>query len=67
MSVRGYEVWKCAHESDVHILMGRDKAFSGIFSQRVLDSFGKYGNLCKTEKAANYIKLDWKTGTFQYL
>lgn len=55
---------KCGN---VHILMGRDKAFSGIFSQRVLDSFGKYGNLCKTEKAANYIKLDWKTGTFQYL
>lgn len=65
--VRGYEVWECAHNSKTQILMGRDKAFPGIFSQCVLDSFGKYGNLCKTEKAANYIKLDWETGIPKYI
>ncbi len=60
------DVWRCAKNSKVQILMGRDKAFKGIFSQHVLNSFGKDGNLYKTEDATHYIKLNWKTGHSEY-
>lgn len=66
LPVRTREVWKCAHNSKIQILMGRGKAFPGIFSQRVLDSFGKCGNLCKTEDAINYINLNWETDLSEY-
>lgn len=60
------DVWRCAKNSKVQILMWRDKAFKGIFSQHVLNSFGKDGNLYKTEDATHYIKLNWKTGHSEY-
>ena len=31
-----HDVWTCAQNSKAQILMGRDKAFNGIFSQKVL-------------------------------
>ena len=61
-----HDVWKCAKNSKAQILMGRDKAFNGIFSQKVLNSFGKHGNLHKTEDADHYIKLNWETGYSEY-
>ena len=44
--------------SRIQILMGRNNAYSGIYSQSVLDDFN---NICKVEDSENYIRIDWRT------
>lgn len=49
----------CAGSTRVQVLMGRDGAYSGVYSGKVL---GDFKNIEKTENAQKYISLDWKTG-----
>lgn len=54
----------CASNTKVQILMGRDGAYSGIFSSGVLKSFK---NICKTDEASSYIELNWKSGNVNFI
>lgn len=46
------------------LLMGRDGAYSGIYSQAVVNYWkGQPCGLDKTEDALHYLELDWATGT----
>lgn len=49
----------CAGSTRVQVLMGRDGAYSGVYSRKVL---GDFKNIEKTEGAQKYFSLDWKTG-----
>ncbi len=44
------------------ILMGRDKAYSGIYSQPVIDYWGNKKVLEYSEKAPHYLELFWANG-----
>ena len=44
--------------SRIQILMGRNNAYRGIYSQSVIDDFN---NIYKVEDSENYIKIDWIT------
>ena len=46
------------NNSKVQILMGRNHAYSGIYSPRVLKDFK---SIEKTEDAKHYIMIDWNT------
>ncbi|MCR5461175.1 MAG: hypothetical protein K6F51_15020 [Acetatifactor sp.] len=48
----------CASKSVCQILMGRNGAFKGIFSSKVLSDFP---NALITQNATNYIRIDWDT------
>ena len=39
--------------------MGRDGAYKGVYSRKVL---GDFKNIEKTEEVQKYLSLDWKTG-----
>lgn len=39
--------------------MGRDGAYKGVYSRKVL---GDFKNIKKTEEVQKYLSLDWKTG-----
>lgn len=49
----------CADLTKVQVLMGRDGAYRGVYSGKVL---GDFKNIVKTEKMQKYFSLDWKTG-----
>ena len=46
----------CADSSKKQVLMGRDHAYKGIFSQSVISDFN---HILKTEDAKHYIEVDW--------
>lgn len=48
----------CADSTRVQVLMGRDGAYRGVYSGKVL---GDFKNIEKTEKAQKYFSLDWET------
>ena len=49
------------------ILMGRDRAYSGIYSPIVISYWNKaVGGIIYTENAPHYVELDWKSGTVIY-
>lgn len=49
----------CADSTKIQILMGRDSAYKGVYSPRVLSEFN---NIKKTEDVKKYIKIEWNTG-----
>ena len=49
----------CADSTRLQVLMGRDGAYKGVYSRKVL---GDFKNIEKTEEAQKYLSLDWKTG-----
>ena len=49
----------CAELTSLQVLMGRDGAYKGVYSRKVL---GDFKNIEETEKAQKYFCLDWKTG-----
>lgn len=49
----------CARLTNLKILMGRDGAYKGVYSGKVL---GDFMNIEKTEDSQKYFRLDWKTG-----
>lgn len=49
----------CADSTRVQVLMGRDGAYRGVYSGKVL---GDFKNIEKTEEAQKYFSLDWETG-----
>lgn len=53
----------CGSNTKVQILMGRNQAYRGIFSKKVLNDFK---NIVKTEDAEHYIKLKWDTGIYTF-
>ena len=48
----------CADSTRVQVLMGRDGAYRGVYSGKVL---GDFKNIEKTEEAQKYFSLDWET------
>lgn len=48
----------CADSTRVQVLMGRDGAYRGVYSRKVLGDFKK---IEKTEEAQKYFSLDWET------
>lgn len=49
------------------VLMGRDGAYSGIYSKEVVDYWiGIKGALVITENAKQYVEMDWKDGRVVY-
>lgn len=52
------------NNSKVQILMGRNHAYNGIYSPRVLHDFE---HIEKTENASHYILIDWSTDSVKYL
>lgn len=51
----------CAAISELQILMGRDFAYKGIFSSKVISDFH---NLLKTEDAKRYIEIEWAGSSY---
>lgn len=49
----------CAVISEKQVLMGRNGAYQGVYSQSVLKDFK---DIQKTEEADKYIRLEWQTG-----
>lgn len=49
----------CAGAVRCCILMGRDGAYKGVFNRKI---FWDFPNIVKTEDAAQYIIIEWKTG-----
>ena len=49
----------CADSTRLQVLMGRDGAYKGVYSRKVL---GDFKNIEKTEEVQKYLSLDWKTG-----
>lgn len=49
----------CADLTRVQVLMGRDGAYRGVYSGKVL---GNFKNIEKTEETQKYFSLDWETG-----
>ncbi|MDE7322600.1 MAG: MBL fold metallo-hydrolase [Lachnospiraceae bacterium] len=50
---------ECACKTGIQILMGRNGAYRGIYSQKVLSGFGK---IVKTEDAPKYVRIEWESG-----
>ena len=48
------------------ILMGRDRAYSGIYSSVVTSFWSGLGCLEYTEKAQRYLELNWADGGVAY-
>lgn len=48
----------CADSTRVQVLMGRDGAYRGVYSGKVLRDFK---NIERTEEAQKYFSLDWET------
>lgn len=49
------------------ILMGRDEAYSGIYSKEVVDHWSRINRaLVITENAQQYVEMDWKDGSVLY-
>lgn len=48
----------CADSTRVQVLMGRDGAYRGVYSGKVL---GDFKNIEKTEEVQKYFSLDWET------
>lgn len=48
----------CADSTRVQVLMGRDGAYRGVYSEKVLRDFK---NIERTEEAQKYFSLDWET------
>ena len=76
-SINGHPTMRCrpiptvldcvTHNIRRAILMGRNKAYSGIYSTKVLEYWeSKSCGLERTEKAKHYIELDWGTGGVVY-
>lgn len=59
------DVSTCCGGVDKAILMGRNGAFKGIFSPMVINSFSN--KLHVTENANNFLEIDWRTGTINYI
>lgn len=61
-------IFCCRHDKPINILMGRDGAFSGMFSKDVLKDFA--GNIYRTDSnngtPLRFIELDWLTGIVKY-
>lgn len=58
-AVSNRNIWTladCADSSKKQVLMGRDHAYKGIFSQSVISDFN---HILKTEDAKHYIEVDW--------
>lgn len=53
----------CAIETKKQVLMGRNGAYRGVYSPKVLRDFN---NIEETERAKQYFCLDWKTGKVNY-
>lgn len=53
----------CAIETKKQVLMGRNGAYRGVYSPKVLRDFN---NIEETEHAKQYFCLDWKTGKVNY-
>ena len=49
----------CAGLTKIQVLMGRDNAYKGIFSKKVISDFN---NILKTEDAVHYIGIEWCNG-----
>ncbi len=49
------------------ILMGRDRAYYGVYSPHVVRYFSILGSLICTEKAPHFVELEWRTGHVQCL
>lgn len=49
----------CADLTEFQILMGRNGAYRGVYSDQVLSDFN---NIVKTEDATRYIKIEWSNG-----
>lgn len=49
----------CAGLTKIQVLMGRDNAYNGIFSKKVISDFN---NILKTEDAVHYIEIEWCNG-----
>lgn len=49
----------CAYSTKIQILMGRDGAYSGVYSKKVLTDFNK---IEKTEDSQKYFELIWGSG-----
>ena len=45
------------------ILMGRDRAYSGIYSHAVVSCWDGRGVLAKSEDASHFLVLEWETGS----
>lgn len=54
----------CSDTSEIQILMGRNGAYRGVYSGKVLRDFG---NIVKTEDATKYIEIEWDTGIVNYI
>lgn len=52
----------CGKNTKLQILMGRDRAYKGIFSSNVKKEFHK---IKYTDGNKKYVKIDWKTGSSQ--
>lgn len=53
---------QCAHGTKLHILMGRNGAYKGVFSKNVISDFG---NIVKTEDSNHYIEIQWLSGKYK--
>ena len=51
----------CAASTTLQVLMGRDGAYKGVFSNKVTSDFY---NIIKTEDAAHYIEIEWSRGLY---
>lgn len=59
----------CLHKNTITVLMGRDKAFSGIYAQQVLNDFK--GRILLSEKnphnrTARFLEIDLKSKVYQW-
>lgn len=54
----------CAKNTKLQILMGRDGAYKGVYNRKVLEDFK---SIVKTERAKNYLKLEWDSGNYQII
>ena len=64
-------LWPCRY-LDAAIIMGRDGAYNGIFSQTVMDDFKRVTSLHTTDanyngKSTTYLRIDWKNNKFDYV
>lgn len=53
----------CASTTELQVLMGRDCAYKGIFSKKVISDFS---NILRTEKANHYIEIEWNSGAYTF-
>ena len=60
-SLSGATIADCADFTEMQVLMGRDRAYKGGFSNMVILDFH---NIVKTEDAHHYIEVEWKSGKY---